>query len=177
MSEAATLAKPYAKAAYEFAFEASAVASWHSMLQDLESMVADKQIAQAIASPDVTSEQCANVLLAVAGDRFDKYGQNFVKCLAQNNRLSIVKDILAAFETLKAIDEKTIGATVTTAIELSDKEKDVLQDLIQKSSACEVTLDFQSDEALIAGAVITIGDRVIDGSVRTQLGRMADMFN
>lgn len=92
----------------------------------------------------------------------------------EKGRFTEIENILAYFES-KVLEYKKIGiAHVTSASALTDQQKEEVQKrLLETTSYESIQTEYQVDASLIGGIVIQIGDRVVDGSIRTQLGNMA----
>ena len=124
MSELSTLARPYAEAVFRLAQGEKDLAGWSSRLQSLALIVSDAQVARLIADPAVAADRVAGLIVEVAGSDLGERGSNFVKVLAENDRLSLLPEIASQFETLKADAEGTLEATITSAQELSQAQLD-----------------------------------------------------
>ena len=173
MSELSTLARPYAEAVFRLAQDEKDLAGWSSRLQSLAQIVSDAQVARLIADPAVAADRVAGLVVEVAGGDLGERGSNFVKVLAENDRLSLLPEIGVQFETLKADAEGTLEATITSAQELSQAQLDELVAGLKARFNRTVNVQVAVDPELIGGAVIAIGDQVIDGSVKGRLQRMS----
>ena len=173
MSELSTLARPYAEAVFRLAQDEKDLAGWSSRLQSLALIVSDAQVARLIADPAVAADRVAGLIVEVAGGDLGERGGNFVKVLAENDRLSLLPEIGAQFETLKADAEGTLEATITSAQELTQAQLDELVAGLKARFNRTVNVQVAVDPELIGGAVIAIGDQVIDGSVKGRLQRMS----
>ncbi len=173
MSELSTLARPYAEAAFRLAQGANDLAGWSARIATLASIVSDVQVARLIGDPAVSAERVAELVIEVAGGDLGERGANFVKVLAENDRLSLLPEISAQFETLKANAEGTLEATITSAQVLTQAQIDDLVAGLKAKFNRAVNVQVAVDPELIGGAVITIGDQVMDGSVKGRLQRMA----
>jgi len=173
MSELSTLARPYAEAVFRMAQGEKDLAGWSARLQSLALIVSDDQVARLIADPAVSIDRVADLIIEVAGGDLGERGGNFVKVLAENGRLSLLPEIGAQFETLKANAEGTLEATITSAQELTQAQLDDLVAGLKAKFNRAVNVQVAVDPALIGGAVIAIGDQVIDGSVKGRLQRMS----
>lgn len=173
MSELSTLARPYAEAVFRMAQGENDLAGWSSRLQSLALIVSDAQVAQLIADPAVSIERVASLIIEVAGSDLGERGGNFVKVLAENGRLSLLPEVGAQFEMLKANAEGTLEATITSAQELTPGQLDDLVAGLKAKFNRAVNVQVAVDPELIGGAVIAIGDQVIDGSVKGRLQRMS----
>jgi len=173
MSELSTLARPYAEAVFRMAQGENDLAGWSLRVQSLALIVSDAQVARLIADPAVSADRVAGLIIEVAGGDLGERGANFVKVLAENDRLSLLPEIGTQFETLKANAEGTLEATITSAQELTQAQIDDLVAGLKAKFNRAVNVQVEVDPELIGGAVIAIGDQVIDGSVKGRLQRMS----
>ena len=173
MSELTTVARPYAKAAFDFAVEQNAVAKWQDMLV-FAGEVADNEDMHQLMTGAVAADQLAEIFINVCGEQIDEHGQNFIKVLAENKRLVALPAISELFNALKADYDKEIEVQLTSASALSDAQTAEISASLEKRLARKVKLNCNVDPALIAGMVINAGDTVIDGSVKSKLNRLAD---
>ena len=174
MAELTTLARPYAKAAFEFAQTASNVQSWYEALEVSAAVADQAQVKQALAASGLSAQQKASVFVQVCGDQLDEKQQNFIRTLASNKRLALLPYIKELFARMKAQQEKTIDVEVTAAYELP---VDLINKLAQALSAKldrKVSVQGSVDKSLLGGVVIHTGDMVIDGSVRGRLAKLAE---
>src|SRR5919109_1441588 len=133
MAEPSTVARPYAEAAFKLADEAGALARWSEMLASLALVAADARVRQAAADPRLSDAQRAGLFISILGGRLSAEAENFVRVLAQNDRLELLPEIHEQFEVLKNEREGVIEAQVQSAFDLSDAQlKDIVQRLEKK---------------------------------------------
>ncbi len=173
MSELTTIARPYAQAAFDFAVENSEVDSWQEMLV-FAGEVAKNDAMKSILTGSVAAGKLAEIFISVLGDQVSEKGQNFIKVLAENDRLVALPEIAISFARLKTEYNKILDADVTSAAELSDDQKANISAALEKRFARKIQLNCNVDPALVAGLVIKAGDTVIDGSVNSKLNRLND---
>ncbi|WP_133499274.1 F0F1 ATP synthase subunit delta [Cognatilysobacter terrigena] len=169
MSQALTLARPYARAAFNAARDEGRVTAWSQALAFAARVAADPQAQAVLKHPQLTSQQ-ATRLLAIEGS--DASVQRFLTMLADNRRLELLPEITGLFEQLRAEAERVVKARVTSASQLSDAELAAIRDGLKRRFGREVELESAVDASLIGGAVIDAGDVVIDGSVKGKLERL-----
>ena len=173
MSELTTVARPYAKAAFDFAVEKDAIAKWQEMLTFAGAVAANEDMHQ-LWYGAVAADTLADIFNNVCGEQLDEHGQNLVKVLAENKRLAALPEISTLFDAFKAEYDKEVEVDVTSASTLTDAQQNELVASLEKRLARKVKLNCNVDPALIAGMVIKAGDTVIDGSVKSKLNRLAD---
>lgn len=176
MAELSTYARPYAKAAFQYALESDALASWESQLALLSACSQDETLKRVISSPAYNDEQRAQVLIDVVAD-FDPAQQNFVQLLARNNRLVLLPQIAELFHALKLQHEQAVDVQLVTAMELDSAAEEKLVQALTKKLSRKVTVKTEVDQRLLAGVVIKAGDFVIDASMRGRIDKLARAIN
>jgi F-type H+-transporting ATPase subunit delta len=174
MSELTTLARPYAKAAFEFALEKKNLASWTEMLEFLSLVVVDSAMAALLDSPHVTRDKAAEATLLVAEGRLDDQASNFVKLLASNGRLELLPEILSLYENYRANYEKTVEVELQSAVELTAEQINNLNSTLETKLGRKVNINCQTDPTLMGGMIVRAGDLVIDASIRGKLNDLSD---
>lgn len=177
MAELTTVARPYAKAAFQFADENGALAEWSAMLKFLAAVTQQDAVAQFLENPKVTSDRKAEGFRKLCADKLNTAGNNFVSLLAENKRLPALPEISALFETLKSEKELSVDTVITSAFPLSPEQTNKLADSLKKKLGREVNVTTAVDSSILGGVVIKAGDLVIDGSVRGKLAKLADTLN
>jgi F-type H+-transporting ATPase subunit delta len=173
MAEKATIARPYAKAAFESARQHNAFERWSTVLATASSVVQDERVARLLLSPQVTPEQLSGLIADIVGQSADDQTRNFLATLASNRRLALLPEIASMYETLRAEAENTADVQVVSAVQLDDAQKQRLAAALQKRLKREVRLHCEVDASLIGGAIVRAGDFVIDGSLKARLDRLA----
>ncbi|NMP17824.1 F0F1 ATP synthase subunit delta [Thalassotalea sp. Y01] len=173
MSELTTIARPYAKAAFDFAVEAQAVDAWLEMLV-FASEVSQNETITTYLSGGMGVDQATDLFLNVCGEQLNDKGQNFIKVMAENGRLLVLPQVVAQFAELKAEFEQEVSVDVASAVELSAEQVTTLSAALEKRLARKVKLNCTVDANVVSGLIIKAGDMVIDGSVRGKLDRLAN---
>ena len=177
MAELSTLARPYAKAAFEYAVAQGALQEWSGQLAVCAAVVSDQRVAAALDNPALTGEQQAGVLNGICGDDTGAQVKNFVNVLADNKRLALLPEIRTQFELFKANQEKSVDVQVISAFDLGDALTDKLANVLRGKLEREVKVSTATDKSLLGGVLIRAGDMVIDGSVRGRLNKLAEAMN
>ena len=173
MAELTTIARPYAEAAFRLAREGNALPVWSQMLRLLASVIADPKVAGALDNPRLTAGDKEALLLSLCGDRLDPQGRSFVRVLVEADRVGVVPQIAAQFESLKDDADGMARARIDSAFPLSDAELAELKSALERHFGRKIETSVNVDPALIGGARITVGDTVVDGTIEAQLSAMA----
>ena len=175
MSEFITVARPYAKAAFDFAVEHQSVERWQDMLAFAAEVTKNEQMAD-LLSGALAPETLAESFIAVCGEQLDENGQNLIRVMAENGRLNALPDVLEQFIHLRAVSEATAEVDVISAAALSEQQLAKISAAMEKRLSRKVKLNCKIDKSVMAGVIIRSGDMVIDGSVRGRLERLADVL-
>jgi F-type H+-transporting ATPase subunit delta len=173
MADKNTIARPYARAAFEEARAHEGLGPWSDALKVAAQVVADPRVKDLLGNPHVTPEELAQLVTSIAGAKLGDHGANFVSTLAANRRLGFLPEISTRFDELKDSAEGVADVTVTSAAALNDAQRGKLAAALEKRLKRKVRLHCDIDPNLIGGAVVRAGDLVIDGSVSARLNRIA----
>jgi F-type H+-transporting ATPase subunit delta len=177
MAELSTIARPYAKAAFEYARENSSLVEWSEQLTIVAAVVGDESMEPVLGNPGLTAAQQAQTLNDVCGEAIGPQVQNFLVILASNKRLSLLPEIHTQFEQHKANQEKSVDVEVISAFEVAEETKDKLAEALGKKLERKVRVSSSIDEDLLGGVLIRAGDLVIDGSVRGRLNKLSEAIS
>lgn len=172
MADRATIARPYARAAFGYASGAKALAAWSKLLGAAAAGAKDSRVARLIGNPHVTGAELVELLGGLSAHAAGEGGKNFLKALAENRRLALLPEIAAQFETLRADVEGIVDVEVTAAREIAAPQEKKLTAALAKRLGREVRLHTRIDAALLGGAIVRAGDLVIDGSLKGRLERL-----
>jgi F-type H+-transporting ATPase subunit delta len=173
MAEWSTLARPYAKAAFDYARSADALAAWSQQLALAAALVGNDKLLQVIESPSVTVARQAQILVELCGDELSDKVRNFLRVVAENKRLKLLPEISAQFEQFKAAQEQSVHVEVASAFALGGELEQQLAQALRGKLQRDVTIATVVDKSLLGGVVVRAGDVVIDGSVRGRLAKLA----
>jgi F-type H+-transporting ATPase subunit delta len=173
MAEPATIAQPYAEAAFGIARDENALQAWSDMLRFAATIVSDERVAEALDNPRLDAAAKESLLLSIGGDRFsDGAARNFVRVLVEAERVALLPQIASMFDTLKNEAEATATATIESAFELSETQVAELRSALEKRFGKKIETTVTVNPELIGGARVTVGDAVLDGSVQAKLAAM-----
>jgi F-type H+-transporting ATPase subunit delta len=175
MAEKVTVARPYARAAFEYARDSGAFAAWSQLLAAGAAVARAPGAEDLFGNPRVGAAELVELMAGVAADSgatVSGDGRNFLGLLAHNHRLALLPEIAAHFEALRAEAENTIDVEVTTAMALTPAQRTRLTQALERRFARQVRLAEAVDPALVGGATVRAGDLIIDGSLQGRLARL-----
>lgn len=177
MTEAATLARPYAKAAFDVAHGAHELKVWSEGLARLSTAAMHPEMQAVLGSPRMPKAAVADLLIDAAGSQLPDTLKNLVRLMAENRRLPYLPEVTRQFETLAARETGVYEATLVSARQPDAAQVQALADGLKRRTNREVRLHVEVDPTLVGGAYLRAGDQVIDGSVRGKLERLTAVLN
>lgn len=171
MSSAVTLARPYARAAFELARSHGALDEWVRKLAFAAEVAADSRVSALFGDPRASGDALASLVLP-EGESTDSEFTRFVHVLADNGRLPVLPEIGALFVELKHEVERRLQVNVRSAVPIDAAEVTKLKDALKRRFGRDIEIEQSIDPGVLGGAVVDAGSVVIDGSVRGRLARL-----
>lgn len=172
MAEIATIARPYAEAVFQLADQAGTLDRWSSILERLASLASHAEVKQIAGDPRLGASRLVDLLVSLAGDAGTE-AKPFIEALVENKRVDSLPAVREHFEALKNERQGAVDARIETAIELTAGQLAELVADLEKKFGRRIRPQVSIDKELIGGARVTVGDQVIDGSVRGRLASLA----
>lgn len=173
MAEIATVARPYAEAAFRSAVEANDLAAVAQSLALVAAITRDEQMHSILLNPKVTAAQKKEIFDSAAGARLHPLVKNLVGMLVDNHRSVLIGSIHEQFEALKHEHERVLRARITSAQPLTDAQRGDIVAALERRYGKKVEAELDVDPRLLGGARVQVGDQVIHASVRDALAQMA----
>jgi len=173
MAELATVARPYAEAAFEAALDKKALGPVDEALQVIAAIASDERMRSALSNPRVTPAQKKELIGSVAGGRLEDLSRNLVAMLVDNHRTVLIPEIARQFSDLKREHERVVRATIISAQPLDATQRADIVAALEKRYGKKVEAELEVDPTLLGGARVQVGDQVIHASVRDALAQMA----
>lgn len=176
MAETVTIARPYADAAFKLAKESGAQGTWSQRLQRLALIAQDGDMAQVMSNPRLSAEQIAELFISLSEDN-DPILANFVRTLAENRRLVLLPEVSRLFDLARSQEEGVQEAVVYSAFPIDGAQVAALMQELEPRFGTRLTARVEVDASLIGGVRVTVGDQMLDASVRGKLDAMAVALN
>ena len=172
MAEPSTIARPYAEAVFKLADAQGKLAEWSAVLANIAAVAADERIRAAIGDPNLSAPKIAGLFISILSGKLSGDAENLVRVLAENGRLDVLAEVRTQYEALRNEREGVVEAEVHTAFDLDAGQLADLVARLEKKTGRKVKASVHVDKNLIAGVKVVLGDKVIDGSARAQLGAL-----
>ena len=174
MSSLTTLARPYAKAAFELAQAEQSLAGWDDMLGLACAIVTEESMANLLENPDVSRDRVLEVVTGAAGDAFSERFRGFLSVLSDNDRMALLPQVAELYRGFRQKAENRLSVRVLSAVPLDEDQAGRLKDALARRYECDIELENRIDAGVIGGAVVYAGDQVIDGSLRGRLDKLSN---
>lgn len=161
----------YAQGVFQLAESQGSLDRWRRELDQLDALLREDVLRAAFANPSVTTARRVELAKTLAPELRPET-QNLLRLLVEHRRTADMPAIRREFERMANEAEGIIDATLTTAVDLSDADRKRYEEELARRLNRKVRLEHRRDPALIGGATVQFGDRLIDGSVRTQLDQL-----
>lgn len=176
MLETATLARPYAQAAFEHARGSGQVSPWSEGLAFLAALFSDPTLRALVHDPRIGRPRLTQLIFDLAGERLTPDLRNFVRVLLDADRILILPEIARLYALLVAEAAGVVEVEVISAFSLEADQQQAIERAVRRRVGKDIEVKTRIDPALIGGAVIRMGDLVIDASVRGRLQQLASQF-
>ncbi len=172
MSNLTTLARPYAKAAFDLARDAGALGAWGDALALAAVAVSEEAMADWLQSPAQDTATAVGLIESAAGGELDPAFKRFLGAMGEHDRLPLLPQVSALFAELREEAENRLNVRVVSAVALDEDQASRMREALAKRFERDIELRNEVDASVLGGAVIYAGDEVIDGSLRGRLGRL-----
>ncbi len=172
------VAKRYSQAMFALSIEQNNLKKVLQDLNEVYNLVEEHQeLKKALNNKLMPAELKEKIFRELFADEITPVSLNFLSLIFRKKREYILKEIVEQFTELANESAGIVKAKVKSAVELSPKETEELQQALNKATKKQVEIQLEIDEKVIAGLIVRIGDRIIDGSVATKLKLLEKHLN
>jgi F-type H+-transporting ATPase subunit delta len=164
--------RKYAQALYEAAFDAERLSEVQGALAGfLEAEREVPELRSVLANPELDSASKVALLDDLLTGE-EPLVHNFLRLLAEKERITALEEIVREFEALVAAGEKRLRVVVTTAQELTEEEASALIGRIEAATGRQVEARRHVDPAMIGGLIVRAGSLRLDASIRGRIEKL-----
>lgn len=172
MPRSQTSARRYAEAAFEVAQRDGSAEAWLERLEQVAQVLGDEEVGRVLENPAIPFEARRDSVERVLGSGAPDALRNLLLLLLRRGRIDLVPALAREFRRLVNRRAGITTTVVTSAGELSRDDVEELTARLERFTGGKVELELRVDESLLGGIVVRVGDRLIDGSVRSRLERL-----
>lgn len=165
-------ASRYARAIFELATEEGRVDKWSKQLAIIRQVLEDPTAQAVLANPSIPHDVRMGAVEKLDLPGIDAQGMNLMRMLVGSGRANRLGEIADRFESLADEAAGRVKATVTTAIPLSEADRESLRKDLSGRLGKDVRLDSKVDPAILGGLLLQVGDRLTDASVAARLDQL-----
>ena len=174
MSQLDSIARPYAKAAFNYANENKCIKKWYETLFFASKIIKNNKLDKILLNK--STKEKANIFISIFDGDIDEANKNFIKTLAENDKLSVFPYIFKQFSELDNKHNNFVDVELISAYELSEEENKKINLSLSKKLNKKINLNCSIDKSLIGGLIINTGDLVIDCSINSQLTQLSNIL-
>ena len=174
MAETA-VARRYVRALFDAAIRAQAVDQVEADLKAVDQILrAVPRLARVLHAPTIAGSRKRALLDTAFSGRVGALTLRFLHLVVTRGREDALPELYNEFRALADEHRGLVTVQVTSAVALSDAERDALAASLSQKTGKKVQLTVRVDESLLGGIQLRIGDTIVDGSVRTRLARLRE---
>jgi len=177
MAEISTVARPYAEALFAAAQGAKSTEAWQPLIERLAALLDNPQVSELVTNPKLESGQVADLVAGLAGDQLPDGLRNLVSLLVDNDRLALLPEIAHQYHDLKNQAEGVADCLVESAFPLEPPQLTSLLAALARRFPLKLKPQVRVDSSLIGGVRVTVGDQVLDTTVRARLDQMRTVLS
>jgi F-type H+-transporting ATPase subunit delta len=176
MAELSTIARPYADALFAAAradqSATGALEQWLAVVDEVAAVASHPEVAQAVRDPKLTNEQVYGLLAGLLKSRMPAAVENFLRLVVDNDRIAALPEIGKQFRRLKNEAEGAADCLIESAFPLSEQQVNELLWGLSRKFGLKLKPAVKVDAGLIGGVRVTVGDQVLDTTVKSRLAQM-----
>ena len=142
-------------------------------LHELERLYhTNPEMKEFINNPRIRAEGKKDALAELLGDKLSRVALNHMHLLIDQERGRMLPKVAEEYYRLASEARARVTAEVITAVPISDDSRERLGEQLKRITKKDVYLRARVDESIVGGAIVRVGDKVLDGSVRNKLNQL-----
>ncbi len=172
------IAKEYGTALFILACEENAKHEYFEAIKTVRAAIEENpEYGEILSSPGIPVRDRLSIVSNVFQEIVPPHVLSYLQLLCEKGRMSCLFDSFDEYEALLLDSEKILTATVTSAVCLTDEQKQNLKNKLEKTYKGQVNTEYFIDESLLGGLIVEIDGKIMDKSLRRQLREIKDVMN
>ncbi len=173
----AEISKEYAQALFMLACEDGRQKEYGQVLEQVKAVFQDQpDYPQLLASPAIPVAERLRTIEVAFADVAPEHVLSFLKLLCEKGRIGCFVEAAEAYKALLDASEHIANAKITSAVELTDQEKQKLQLALERRCKGQVRAEYFVDKELLGGMVVEVDGNILDGSLRQRLSEVKEVI-
>lgn len=170
-----TIARPYAKAVFDFSIETNSIHYWKKTLEHLSEIIKHKEV-KMILNSSLLPLDIIKIFHDLCIEVLNEYVINFLRLITKNKRLQIIPYILKHFIKLYTQYHKIEEVKIVSSVKLHEKQLLKIKKYLESTLLCHVNIHENIDQTIISGLIIYSKNMVIDASIKTRLKNLMNIL-
>ena len=172
------IAKEYGAALFMLACEMDKKKEYGCALETIETVFAENpEYLIFLASPSVSLSERITAIETAFATKVPEHLLSYLELLCEKGRISCFFESVKEYNELLNASECVSNAIVTSAVELTQEEKQKLKTKLESTTNGVVNINYLIDETLLGGVVVEINGKIMDGSLRHRLREVKEVMN
>ena len=176
MAELSTIARPYAEALFAAASgdksTAGVLDQWQDAVAEMAAVARHAEVAQVVSDPKLGGPQVYDLVRGLIKSPLPAAAENFLRLVVDNGRLAALPEVARQFRAMKNAAEGRADCLIESALPLSEQQVSDLLWGLSKKFGLNLIPEVAVDPELIGGVRVSVGDHVLDDTIKTRLARM-----
>ncbi|MBQ3557543.1 MAG: ATP synthase F1 subunit delta [Oscillospiraceae bacterium] len=171
------ISKEYAQALFMLACEEGRQKEYGQVLEQVKAVFEDQpDYPQLLASPAIPMAERLRAVEAAFADMAPEHVLSYLKLLCEKGRIGCFVESAEAYKELLDASEHIANANITSAVELTEEEKQKLQLALERRCKGQVRAEYFVDKSLLGGMVVEVDGNILDGSLRQRLSEVKEVI-
>jgi F-type H+-transporting ATPase subunit delta len=175
MAELSTIARPYAEALFAAASgdkSAGVLDQWLPLVAEMAAVARHDEVARVVGDPNLDARQVFDLVRGLVRSPLPPAAENFLKLVVDNGRLAALPEVARQFRAMKNAADGQADCLIESALPLTDEQvHDLLRGLSRKFGL-KLIPEVRVDPGLIGGVRVSVGDHVLDDTIKSRLAQM-----
>lgn len=174
----AEIGKEYGTALFMLACEENEKRSYAAALEDVkDTFLRYPQYPELLSSPGIPLKERLGIIDETFDGRLPEHVISYLKLLCEKGRIACFMESVDEYKALLDASEHIASAKITSAVELTESEKQKLICKLEATEKCKVEAEYFVDSALLGGLIVEMDGRIMDGSLRHRLQDIKEVMN
>lgn len=176
MAELSTIARPYAEALFAAASSDKSAAGvldqWLDVVAEMAAVAQHAEVAQVVSDPKLGAGRVYDLVRGLIKSPLPIAAENFLKLVIDNGRLAALPEVARQFRAMKNAAEGRADCLIESALPLTEQQVHDLLWGLSRRMGLKLIPEVKVDPELIGGVRVSVGDRVLDDTIKTRLAQM-----